>query len=290
MGGMIYMMSGGGGQTPPQSRVFYNDGFFGVADALEECATAGYRALSVPDFAEKRILAMRSDDPVWGSNFRTPSVKLTGMRPPTDKSKKGGTAIDIYEHTPASGNSGYVIGPANIIEAMGRGLSSTGAGALPEEFKRLLAMEDGERVFVADHNLLQRWPSGVYGIDTPTQEHMDAYGGKIGGVRMVAINHPQTLPFLGASRENAEKYLRVHNGFFGDRIGIYYRLSDLDEQGIPMGRLLALGLQYGRHDLNADARLDGSGRFLGEFAGIVQEPVTRHDGRPNGRILGFPGK
>jgi hypothetical protein len=128
-------------------------------------------------------------------------------------------------------------------------------------------MEDGERVFVVDHKLLQRWPSGVYGINAPTREHMDAYGGKIGGVDMIATNHPQTKPFLRL--ENAERYLEKHTEVIGNRIGIWHsddlspdpKIDDLSsEPNRPLGSLLFLGVAY---VTGLDGLLYGGGRFAG---------------------------
>jgi hypothetical protein len=247
--------------TTAEARRFYDTGD-SVIKTLEECLNSGYRPLFMPEIAEARIAAPR-DDPIWQMFFDTPSVRITGRGKPSSVSHKDGTGIVVYDHLP-----NYLSDPENMKAAVKAGLIN-GAGIVPqEEFERLLAMEDGERVFVVDHKLLQRWPSGVYGINAPTREHMDAYGGKIGGVDMIATNHPQTKPFLRL--ENAERYLERHEEVFGNLIEILHSDDLSSEPNRPLGRVLAIGNDL-LNGLMSFCYLNGSGSFVGvrEGAGGV---------------------
>jgi hypothetical protein len=107
----------------------------------------------------------------------------------------------------------------------------------PEEFQRLLQLEDGKMNFVMARE--DMWPNGIYGIDTPTDKHMQEFGGKIHGIDIIAINNPQIKAFLTPEREEA--YLKKHKTAFGP-LGNDIAIVDYDDRPVmPACRLLKLG-------------------------------------------------
>jgi hypothetical protein len=218
-----------------KGRPFYKEGKYGVADALDECFKAGYEPLYMPEIADTRIAASNGDR-IWQDWYISPSLRATGRGKSTNVSHKGGTEFVVYVHKP-----NYFSYPKNIRKAVKSNEFVNGAGIVPpEEFQKLLDLEDGENVFVMGYRELRDSPSKVIPVSD-------------------ALKHPQTIPFLGG-KERAEAYLEKHRQVYGDKIGIWHS-DDLADR--PLGRLLVVGYDYCGGGLGGGGLLLGSGRFLG---------------------------
>jgi hypothetical protein len=182
----------------------------------------------MPEFADVRINSPKGAR-VWQNCYSAPSVRVTG------KTKKG-SAVVVYAHVP-----NYFSNPENIRKAVDSKNLVNGAGLMPDkDFQKLLKLEDGANVFVVDYEKLKKSPSAVISVDD-------------------ALEHPQTVPFLGG-QERAEAYLKRHREVFGNKIGIGHT-DDLSDKG-ALGRLLFAGyLDYGY--LNGYCYLNLLGRFVG---------------------------
>lgn len=232
-----------------------------VAQALTDCQVE-HDAQFMPEFLDTRIFSDK-DARVWQTWFLTPSIRATirTMR---------GTPIVAYAHI-----SNHFSNPQNIAQAVQEGLIN-GAGKLPkDERQRILDLEGNNKVHVVDHATLMLWPSDVYGIDEPTKEHMKEYHGKIAGVDMIAINHPQTVPFIG-EESRARQYLVKHKDVFGPVIGIWHS-DDLQTDDVAVARPLYAGSC--NDGLGGCNRLNYGGRFLGvrRGAGEASTPKVSPD-------------
>jgi hypothetical protein len=127
-----------------------------------------------------------------------------------------------------------------------------------KEFQKLLKLEDGVNVFVVDHQKLKNSKYNGISVDD-------------------ALEHPQTIPFLGG-QERAEAYLKRHREIFGNVIGIGHT-DDLSDKG-ALGRLLFAG-DNNYDDLIGDYNLNHNGRFVGV-------PVGRFVGVPVGAAGAAP--
>jgi hypothetical protein len=236
-----------------------------VAKALAACraptkeAPEGHDALFMPEFIDTRIFS-GGEDRVWQTWFLTQSIRATMRRQ--------GTPVVAYVHKP-----NHFSDPKNIARAVQEGLRN-GAGILPkDESQRILDSEDGNRVHVIELAKLMSWPPGIYGIDEPTKEHMKEYSGKIGCVDMLAINHPQTIPFIG-QESRARQYLGRHKVVFGPVIRIVYS-NDLQEDDVAVARPLYAGVNF-YYGLNGGGRLLNNGRFLGVRCGAGEASASQN--------------
>ncbi len=195
-----------------------------VEQALENCQEK-HTALYMPEVADKRIQGVEP----WDEWRTTPSIKATGKT-------KQGNAVVVYAHVP-----NWLANPANIRAAKEQGLVNYAARLPQDEFQRLLDAEDKQRVWVVDHEVLRKAPSGRIPL---TQ----------------ALEHPQTIPFLGG-QERAERYLPKHaKAYDTETIGVRHT-DDLTDES-PLARLLFLGNNSSLGLLGNDS-LDGSGLFAG---------------------------
>ncbi len=212
-------------KQPAETKEFYHEQ---AHQALRNCQQAGYSALFMPEFIDRRINALKEDS-VWQNWHTTPSIRATW------KTKQGSPVV-LYVH-----RNNYFSNPDNIAEEIAQNRLINGAGAYPEkEFYRFvnLAEKGNKSVFLVPHEKLKNSTSGVISIEE-------------------ALEHPQTIPFLGG-KERTEAYLPRHKEVFGDRIGNYH--SD-DLGNGPRARLLYVGSNDG--GLDGYDSLNGSGRFFG---------------------------
>lgn len=207
--------------------------------ALKECEDAGCAALYVPEIIGTRINAEDGSRP-WQLWFRAPSIRATGRT-------KQGNAVVVYAHIP-----NHFSQSKDITKAIEQGLIN-GAGRLPgDEWKRLLDLEDNERVFVVDYAALESSKSGMIPVKS-------------------ALKHPQTIPFLGG-RGRAEAYLLRHEKNYGNQIDNRH-CDDLADE--PLARLLRVGHNYGL-GLGAYGDLDDyGGQFLGVPKGAGEARAPR---------------
>ena len=181
----------------------------------------------MPDFIRAR-LSVERDHRLWQTWWTAPSLRATGRT-------AQGNAVVLYAHV-----KNFYSDAENVRAAIDDGKLVRGAGPLSqEEFTRLLSLE-GDGVFVIDHATLRKSPSGVIKVSQ-------------------ALAHPQTIPFLGVSQEEAQMYLQKHEAAYGDRIGISF--TDYSRSD-PFARLLFLG---DRGDLFGYYNLDDYARVLGVF-------------------------
>jgi len=223
---------------------------------IRGCRREGYDALFMPEIIDKRINTLEKDDGIWQNQWLSLSIGVTGKT-------EGDEEVAIYAHIP-----NYFSDPENIITAIQQGLVQ-GGGIYPQdefqrlfEFQRLLDSEGSRRVFVVKADALRKWPNfNSYGINEPTKEHMEKFGGRIDGIDMVAINHPHIVAFLGG-RERADKYLQRVNG----TVGICYSEDFTTDR--PIARLLEVSSgsvnRTSDKNLNGLIALDSSGFFFGE--------------------------
>ena len=211
--------------------------------ALKALQAEGYNPLFMPALVDAKIQAPR-DSPLWDrhgfekSGYSTPSIVAVGET-------KQETAVIVYAHIP-----NYLSVPENIAKeiAFNEQDEHKLSGTLPqEEFQRLLDLEDGVNVFVVDASKLEKWPDEFYGIDSPSKKQVRR---KIDGLDMVAINHPQTIPFLGGE-ERARKYLQRHKEVYGETLShapesgtFNIRPPYFDRGDMPEAFLLALDKVY----------------------------------------------
>lgn len=209
-----------------EAEEFYDNFLY---QALRKCQEKGLEAVFMPSIIDARIESPNNAR-IWGTWYSTPSIMATGRT-------QQGNPVVVYAHIP-----NYFSNPDNIEEAIRKGLVG-GAGIMPEkEFQRLLDLEDNENVFVVDYETLKESGSDVISLEE-------------------ALDHPQTIPFLGR-QERAERYLERHGEVYGGGIGIWHT-DDLADR--PLGRLLFLGGSCG-DCLDGDCNLDDDGRFVGVSA------------------------
>ena len=151
-------------------------------------------------------LSVESDHRLWQTWWTTPSIRATGRT-------AQGTPVVLYAHVP-----NFYSDAENVHAAIDDGRLVNGAGPLPqEEFIRLLSLE-GNGVSVIDHATLRKSSSEPLDVSQ-------------------ALAHPQTLPFLGVSPEEAQLYLQKHKAAYGGNIGIWHS-DDLGSE--PVARVLFL--------------------------------------------------
>lgn len=220
-------------------RYFHNAGIgFKTLEELGLCAAY------MPEIAAERIVR-GTDSLVWLQWCTSRSVRAAG--------KVTDGQFVVYSHKPC-----YVTDPANIshliptkvvhgearIDVKASMLDRNGAVHIPgEAFEEMLAMVDNMSVFKVRYDELTRWPQALYGIDKPTEEHMQKFNGKIGDKEMIAINHPSVVPYF-SGKSQAESYLKAHKAVFGDGIRIFSCDDMFDERGDykgPLARLLCIG-------------------------------------------------
>jgi len=209
---------------------FYNHGEKGISRAVAECIESGYRPLSMPEIINIKIDSSVQDKN-WSHGCDSISLRIRGNGKTSNVSHKGGTELVFISHD-------YLPSQCDIVDRLKEyGLGKYGYGnILPEDFQRLLRLEDGKMNFVMARE--DMWPNDIYGIDTPTKKHMQEFGGKIDGVDMIAINHPEIRAFL--TPEKIEAYLKKHKTvrLLGNDIGIV----DYDDRSVmPACRLLKVG-------------------------------------------------
>ena len=108
---------------------------YGVEKALRQCQDAGYDALFMPQLVDARIVAPADSD-IWNTWYTTQSLRATGR-------SKGNKPVVVYAHVPH-----YFSDPDNIKEAVNKGLVNYAGEMPPEEFQKLLALEDNENVLL----------------------------------------------------------------------------------------------------------------------------------------------
>lgn len=200
-----------------------------VHGALQACYDAGRAPLFMPELARARAESV--DGPLWNRRFVAPSLRATGR--PTGSS----AAMVVYAH-----EAHYLSNPANIRAAIDGKHLINGAAPLPQdEFDRLYALVGNGRVFAIPHATLHASSSDVIPVSR-------------------ALQHPQTIPFLGIGEEGARSYLQRHTAVYGDKIGVWHS-NDLSNDS-PMGRVLFLGdnVSIG---LSGDYYFNNGGRVVG---------------------------
>lgn len=236
-----------------KTKYFYRDD---VTDALRACRRGHYQPEFAPELIERRTNADKKDS-LWQNWWTTLSLKATGRT-------SAGTPIILYAHVPH-----YFCQPKNITKAIDEGLIN-GAGILPEgELSRLESGKAGGRVFVLDYASAIKWPSGYYGLEDPTEEHVKLYGGKMDGKEMLAINHPLLAPLMGNKKKVAPYLEKLAQVYGKDKVYIG-NFNDWGERDV--GRLLVLGYGHGLN-LFGNGDLNDGARFLG----------VRRSGAPAGR-------
>ncbi|HIH32405.1 TPA: hypothetical protein HA235_06900 [Candidatus Woesearchaeota archaeon] len=194
------------------------------------------------------LLAARSiagvDHEIWTNWYFTTTAKATGM------AKKDPVVLYIQKPNPLSN-------PKNIADKIDNKLIKNGAViGFDKQFQKFLQEYDNETIYLVRHEDIVAWPNGLYGIDAPTKEHMQNHKGKINGVDMIAINHPQAKPF-GVT----EEYLVQHKKIVGPNIGMYNSNDLIDGQ--VAWRLLAADFSYDLGSLIGGDDLSSDGRFFG---------------------------
>lgn len=226
-------------KMPKELKEFY---YSNLTTALENCLEAGYKPMFMPELADARI----NGKAAWDKWYSTPSVRATGIT-------KQGSKVVVYAHIDNPFSN-----PANIRKNVEQGLVNGAGIMLQDDFQKLLDAEDNKRVFVLDYNTLKNSGSGVVSIDS-------------------ALEHPQTIPFLGG-RDRAEAYLAKYKEAYNtDKIGVWH--SD-DLKDSPMGRLIFAG-SVDSGGLNGNGGLSVGGRFLGVRNKKVCEADTQKIVMPN---------
>lgn len=227
-----------------EGRPIYNgDSTHGVDLALAETQKNKLTPLYMNKFLKARSHADK-DHEIWTQWYYTTTAKATGMA-----GKKEGI---LYIHKPNP-----LCNPKNISDKIKTNKIKDGAVlGFERQFKKFLKEVDYNAVFLVYLEDINQWPDGLYGIDEPTKEHMRDYKGKIKGIDMIAINHPQAKPF-GVT----EDYLSQHKKVVGSVIG----MGNIDDYVINTvaWRLLAADDRYDNGYLLGDVILDDVGRFFG---------------------------
>jgi len=205
-----------------------------VSNALEACQKE-HEAQFMPAIFDARI-AYPNNAAIWSKWFSAPSIRATG------KTSQGNSVV-VYAHIP-----NYLSNPKNIREAIGKGLRNM-AGIMPQaEFQRLVDLDgstdnlENRSVWVVDYDTLRKSKSGGISVYD-------------------ALEHPQTIPFIGG-KDRAERYLLRHKKVNGKNIGNWHS-NDLQEDGSAVGRLLFIGLDGDCVGLLGNCSLNGYGRFVG---------------------------
>ena len=181
--------------------------------------------LYMPDLIRAR-LSVNSDHRLWQTWWTSPSIRATGRT-------AAGAAVVLYAHVPNTYSDAE-----NVRAAIDGGKLVNDTEPLShDEFARLLSLE-GSGVFVVDHDYSRNFFSG---LDISQ-----------------ALAHPQTIPFLGVSQEEAQLYLQRHEAVYGKSMGICDR-DDLGSE--PVARVLLLGTSS--IDLLGSNYLDSNARVLG---------------------------
>jgi len=213
-----------------QTKPFYNTP---MEEALRACQIAGYTPAYMPELAERRIKA-KANSALWNDWWTTPSLRITGTT-------SAGSKVVLYVHDQTSWND-----PEKLKYA--REHHKNGAGPFPQEEFNVLVDRNGDgKVFLVDYDKLRSSPSGIISVNA-------------------ALEHPQTIPFLGGDEKLAQRYLNKHGQVKGNKIGIW-RSDDLKDQ--PYGRLLFLGDGISSI-LDGVSSLSGSARFFGVRRGVSE--------------------
>lgn len=194
--------------------------------ALQDCLGAGYRALPLPEIADKRI---EGKEP-WNQWRTTISPRMTGR--PTGETE----AVTIYWHGPTE-----FVTPQGIREAKVQGLVN-GAGRVDQEiFDAIYAIAAAQKPhLIIPHRKLLKLTSGPISIANAEKD-----------LRVIASLDGQ---------ERTGEYLPAHARAYNTRqIGVRHS-NDLDKES-PLWRLLYLG-GNDNYGLCGDS-LDGNGRFSG---------------------------
>jgi len=215
-------------------------------EAFRSSETIEYEVKSMPEVIALRTEA-KLDSKIWGARIVTPSIYATILT-------KDGKTLHIYSHAKFEWTESQHLDERKISTQNG---SKVMRKSELDFLVTRIYNEDAPETFTIKHEELIKWPGGEYGIEKPTAEHMKEYGGKIDGKDMIAINHPQTLPFLGCSKREAERYFDVYVRKYGDQISICY---DGNEYPEPVMRLLVLGGHHGIA-LSADASIGCNDRW-----------------------------
>ena len=211
------------------------------ADRVDRALAKVDNPLYMPDFIRARS-SVNFGHRLWEMWWAVPSIRATGRT-------AQGTPVVLYAHVP-----NFYSDAENVRAAIDDGRLVNGAGPLlPEEFTRLLSLE-GNGVFVVDYDVSRKFVSQFIETDS-------------------ALEHPQTLPLLGVSQEEAEAYLKkyklAYERPYGNRIGVLHG-DDLGSE--PIARVLFIGdrgLLSGTGSLNYGARILGVRRA----ASTLQERV-----------------
>lgn len=216
---------------------FYSNTNTGVADVFEQAANEGYQVLFMPELA----LARTGSNELFQKWYVTPSLRATGQTRASSK-------VVVYAHVP-----NFYSNPTNVRDAIKEKRLVNGAGPIPqEEFDRLVSLDGNGRVFIVPYEKLKESSSGVISVDS-------------------ALEHPQTIPFLGLNEKDAKAYLAKHKEVFGERIGVWH--SDDFDKKTPRGRVLCLG----DYDVGLDGDYDFGGGGL--VLGVAPEaPVAQKNG------------
>jgi hypothetical protein len=193
--------------------------------ALANCQSEGFDAQFIPEIMDSRAISYKGNG-VWENWYSAPSIKATGTT-------KNGSKVVVYAHI-----TNYNSNPENIKKQLSN--LRNGAGILPdEEFHRLIALEDGERVTVLDYNIALK-ENKTMGVDK-------------------ALENKVVVAFIGG-KARTEKYLAQHKKVVGNNITIY-NADDMDD--VTRVRLLFVDYRYGNGYLIGDDSLYIAGRFLG---------------------------
>ena len=214
--------------------------------ALKALVEERYTPLFMHQLADARIQAPK-DSVLWKNWYTTPSIRATGTT-------KQGSKIVVYAHIPNCYSN-----PDNITREIEKNRLVNGAGILPrKEFQRLVDLDEskdnlGNRlVWTVDYDTLRKSPSEVIPVEQ-------------------ALEHPQTIPFLGGE-ERARRYLERHKEVFGKQIRIRHS-DDLKDE--PLARPLFAGSAYCYGDLGGGNDFGSLGRFVGVRADGARSKTGR---------------
>ncbi len=234
---MVYEIQIGKGE---KGREFYAEGVHSFARSLEDCSSAGYKPLFMPELAIAKA-GPYCDARLWRAEFTTMSAKITGR-------SRRGNAVVVYAHVPTS-----LCDPTNVRRLIDGNAVINGALPIPEEeFLALLDQDGNGRVFVVDHSRLH--------IGTRWGRYIESFGIFGGGD---ALDNPQTIPFLGG-RKIAADYVAAHKRNCNRGSIDFGHSGDLADR--PIGRILYFGSNNSLcdyHHIDRDATC-----FVGKKAGI----------------------
>lgn len=193
-----------------RGREFEHLGNNGKYLALKELVNQGFRPVYMPQLADSRV----NGNLLWNRFYHAPSMIATG--------RMNNEPMVVFSH-----KDNYFSNPDNIKASINQGLVNY-AGKIPQpEFK---SMVDQDQITDEQGNRL------VYVLKG--KEYQKFKDSKSGEIKVKhALEHPQTIPFLGGE-ERAKRYLARHKEVFGDKIGIWHS-DDLADN--PLAHVLCLG-------------------------------------------------